>query len=499
MIHAIILVLIILCIFIIYEEIRKWFISKKLRNFKSPKQAPILGAAIRFIGKTNDELIETFLNIFDEVESTPLQMWLGPMLTIGISQPEDIETVLKSEDCLNKPYLYELLKCKTSILATDKEIWKPHRRALNSAFNVKMLQNYVPIINDLSRQMVKKMEPFLGERGDLYRTIFIAQTELVGRTLFGSKLQITSERLSSLFNSLKLVMNNVQYRILRFWLRWDFVFNLTKVGREEQIPLRKLIETIDQIYEHKVKELDTLKSQGIDHLTKVAEQNATNFLERCLILEQDGIISHENVHDQMRVMIVAGIDTSSTTVYATLLLLAINQKHQDLVVKELRSIFDTADCDVTQDHLGSMQYLDRVIKEALRLIPPIPFIARKTSADIQLAKGIIPQDSMVFIHIMKLHRNPTIWGKNALEFDPDRFLPENVAKRPPFSYIPFSGGARNCIGMKYGMISAKIVLANILRRYKFTTDLKFEDIRARVHIVLELTNENPLRIDKRNF
>lgn len=282
------------------------------------------------------------------------------------------------------------------------------------------------------------------------------------------------------------------------------IFPTRYVGRNGRIPLRIGNNVIAEIYEKKKYEMESLKDQGIDHLEMVKEQNTANFLEKCLILEQQNVfLSSENVFDQLRVVILAGIDTSSITVFGTLLMLAINPNHQELIVEELKSIFDSADCDVTQSHLNAMQYMDRVIKESMRLLSPVPFIGRKPSADIQLRKGTVPQGTVVIINILDLHRNPKIWGENVYEFDPNRFLPENVAKRPPFSYIPFSGGQRNCIGMKYAMISAKITLAHLLRRYKFTTDLKFEDIRVKTHLVLELTEElmkkNPLQIENRDF
>ena len=88
-------ILIISITFIIYGEIRKWFIKRKLGNFDSPKHSmPILGVAGRFIGKSNDEFIDIMLNITKEAKSTPVYAWFGPILFIAISEPEDIQIIL---------------------------------------------------------------------------------------------------------------------------------------------------------------------------------------------------------------------------------------------------------------------------------------------------------------------------------------------------------------------------------------------------------------------
>lgn len=84
MIHGVISILIIAFVFILYTEIRKWQIKKQLRYFDSPKQFPIIGVAARFLGKPNDQIIETVLKLYDEVNSSPLQAWFGPILAIGI-------------------------------------------------------------------------------------------------------------------------------------------------------------------------------------------------------------------------------------------------------------------------------------------------------------------------------------------------------------------------------------------------------------------------------
>lgn len=445
MIHSIVLILIPICVSIVYIEIKKWLINRKLQNFESPpNQLPILGVAGCIFGTSNLEFIDLVLKYFDMVKTTPFYVWAGPILVLGVSEPQSVDILLSNEHCLNRPYFYEHLHSKTSILVADKEMWKPHRRALNAAFNVKMLNSYVPLLNAKAQTLVHRLQPFRNQSVDLYFILSVCMLDMITRTMMGSEMHLQSEHGASIVRIAKQIMNSIQYRVSRMWLRWDFIFNnFSQIGRDVWTPVQNGYKFIDDIYSEKVKELQLLNSQGINYLQKANHDNKTNLIEKCLILEGEGKLTHANVIDELRVTALAGIDTSAITVFGTLLMLAMNQKHQDLVIDELHSIFESADCEVTQAHLADMKYMERVIKETLRLLPPVPFIARQTTADIELPKGTVPKNTIVAINIMHMHRNPHIWGENVLEFDPDRFLAENVDKRPSNSFIPFSTGSRN--------------------------------------------------------
>lgn len=484
---------------IVCLEIRKWIIKRKLRNFPSPAQYPVFGVALRFLGKSNDQLIDIITDIFAEVPTTPLQAWLGPAyLFIGIAEPHDVEIVLNHFDGLNKPYFYEYLHCKSSIIVSDRDTWKRDRRALTAAYDAKVLHSYLPLVNIKSRLLTQRFAPYVAAVGDLYRLIFIHQLDTLIRTTMGTEMNMqTSEYGNYIYGIFKQIIESIQYRSVRFYLRWDCLYALTQVYRDEQIPLIVGNRLIEDGYNAKKRELEWRKKAAAATATDTAD--VKNVMDKCIELEQLQHFTHENLMDQLRLVIFAGSDTLSVTVYCTLLLLAMNPDHQDRVVGELRELFDSADCDVTHAHLTAMKYTERVIKESMRLLAPVPFIGRKSSADIELANGVVPKNTMILINIMHMHRDPKIWGENVLEFDPDRFLPENVTKRPPYSYIPFSSGPRNCIGMKYAMNAAKITLAHLLRRYRFKTNLRFDQIKMKIHIVLEITNDNPLEIEERNF
>lgn len=140
-----------------------------------------------------------------------------------------------------------------------------------------------------------------------------------------------------------------------------------------------------------------------------------------------------------------------------------------------------------------------VILQSLRHFPVGPFIARKASEDFPFKGGIIPKDAFIVLNIAKMHKDPKYWGAKANDFYPEHFLPENFAKKHPYTFLAFSGGPRNCIGIKYAWYAAKIIIAHLVRRYKFTTDLKYEDIRTKVSIILKITNKNPVRIERREW
>lgn len=125
-------------------------------------------------------------------------------------------------------------------------------------------------------------------------------------------------------------------------------------------------------------------------------------------------------------------------------------------------------------------YIRQVVKETLRLYPSVPMVARRLDKPLTVCGIPFPTDSWFVINFYSLHRHAEYWS-NPTEFDPDRFSPENVGKIAPFSYIPFSGGPRNCVGQKFAKMTVILGVIKILGHYEVCCD-KFGE--AETEIVL---------------
>lgn len=176
----------------------------------------------------------------------------------------------------------------------------------------------------------------------------------------------------------------------------------------------------------------------------------------------DAGLSNSIIRDQILTMLIAGHDTSTALLAWTFALLG---QHPEVYRQLLQEI----------DSLDNPPLLDQVIKESLRLYPPIHIGNRRVVDEIAFHEGKVPAGERLFYSIYLTHRDPVIW-ENAEGFCPHRFA--HGRKTPPFSYIPFGGGPRVCIGAAFGQVEARVVLARLLQTYRF----EFANHKIRPHM-----------------
>lgn len=176
----------------------------------------------------------------------------------------------------------------------------------------------------------------------------------------------------------------------------------------------------------------------------------------------DAGLSDDVIRDQMLTMLIAGHDTSTAMLAWTFALIG---QHPDIQARLVEEI----------DTLEKSPLLDQVIKESLRLYPPIHIGNRHVVEIMEFDEGSVPAEERMFYSIYLTHRDPSIW-ENAEDFCPERFA--HGRKTPPFSYVPFGGGPRACIGAAFGQSEARIVVARLLQTYKF----EFTNHKIYVHM-----------------
>jgi cytochrome P450 len=179
-------------------------------------------------------------------------------------------------------------------------------------------------------------------------------------------------------------------------------------------------------------------------------------------------------------LLVAGHETSSNGLSWLLYLLSMHPETLERVRDEFGSVL--GDRPLSHGDVMSFPFTTQVIQEALRLYPPFWMIDRMAINDDRVGDVVIPAGSMVIVYVYGAHHARRAWDSPE-EFRPERFVKEKEKLRTPFTYLPFGGGPRVCIGNHYAMLQILMILSTILRRYAFQL-VPRQDIEARAMVIL---------------
>ncbi|XP_064072416.1 cytochrome P450 4C1-like [Vanessa tameamea] len=379
---------------------------------------------------------------------------------VCIYNPDDIEIILSSMKYHEKSFIYTFLKpwLKEGLLLSNGSKWQRRRKILTSAFHFNVLQKYYPVLEDNSQRLIKALDKTNGEIIDIIPISSEYTLNTICESAMGTQLKEEAAGAGKLYKeAIYEVTNTIVQRFSNLLLHLDLIFNKTSVGKKQV----KYLEVIRNFTEIVIKErrktiampsmiendseLDETREKN-DYLSSNKKKERNAMLDLLISAEKDGLIDDAGIQEEVDTFMFEGYDTTATGLIYCLMMLANEQEAQDKIVEELNSIFGDDKRSATIEDLNKMRYLDCCIKESLRLYPPVPFISRKVNVDTVLSGYKIPAGTYCHIHIYHLHRHEHLF-KNALKFDPDRFLPENSVGRHNYAYLPFSAGPRNCIGM----------------------------------------------------
>ncbi|KAK9872648.1 hypothetical protein WA026_018782 [Henosepilachna vigintioctopunctata] len=475
-------------------QLLNWFsIARKISKFPGRKGYPILGNTLEFLGNPEEIFNAVRENVREYFSIGTFRAWLFVFPTIWVHDPEDIEKLMGGVANNEKSILYNTMRpwLGNGLLTSSGQHWHSRRKMLTSTFHFSILQQFLNIFNRESRHMVEIIENHLNEETNILPIVSNFTLESICETSMGVRLSSMKDA-DEYRNSIHDMGYIVFDRITRSWKLAEYIFFFTRdYWRQKRI--------IDILHNFSNKVIEKRKLQSERYFenentnTTIAKRKQVALLDMLLLAQKQGEdIDDNGIREEVDTFMFEGHDTTAVCISFTLLLLANNQKCQENIYEEILSVFGEDDRQPTNNDLQELKYMERCIKESLRLYPSVPLISRKVSEDIPTKNGyVIPKGCSAIICIYDMHRKPDLYPE-PLKFDPDRFLQENCLDRHPYAYIPFSAGPRNCIGQKFAMMEVKCVLTEIFRRYVIQPVDKIEDISCSIDMVIR--TKNPMRM-----
>ena len=397
-------------------------------------------------------------------------------------RPELMRHVLQQN---NKNYIKtrvvrELLKKQlgNGLLTSDGEYWLKQRRAIQPGFHRKRLEGISSImVNEINKQMNEVFDAYADQEKeiDIAKEMTELAFKIVSKSLFGQeaeddKLEIIEEIVSQ---SQQFMVDQVRKPMLKPWYYLTGAYKRNRMIKEKGDAL--IMEIIRERQQSTTQHNDLL-----DMLIETKYEDGTGMTDQQLL-------------DEAIILYVAGHETSANAMAWLWYLLAINP---DIEEKVLNSVKESiGDKDPSFDQLRDLGYCLQVVEETMRLYPPAWIVDREPLQDDEFEGTPIKKSNDVLCLIYGVHRSPRYWN-NPNTFNPDRFSPENKAKQVPFSYMPFGGGPRLCIGNNFALMEMQFVLAMMIKRYRFEV-VKDQTIDINPMITLRPRNGIKVIIRKR--
>jgi cytochrome P450 len=397
-----------------------------------------------------DPIVE--LGKLRDVYGDSIRIRFGSTHLFVLSHPDAIRHVLvdEQERYSKRTMDYQAMKpvLGEGLLTSEGALWRRQRRTINPAFRHSELSRFITEMTRETEDVLDSLRATAGNHAvDIAREMTRLALNVVTKTLFRAD---PSERVDQISRAVTLLNQHMAEDATLLFALPHFV----PTNRNRRFLAAR--RTVDRHLYGLVKDRDSAApGDGIDLL---------NLLRSARDPETNEAMSERQLRDEVVTLIAAGHETTANALAWTFYLLSRHPEVAEAVRAEVDSVLNGRVPNL-QD-LGELRLTKRVLQESMRLYPPAWGLSRRAERADEIGGEPVPAGSLVQILVYFVHRHPDFWEQPE-RFDPDRFLPGAVELRHRFAYVPFSAGARICIGRDFALMEAQIVLAMVMQRYRF--------------------------------
>ncbi|CAG9855800.1 unnamed protein product [Phyllotreta striolata] len=458
-----------------------WYLAlskyKSLKNVPGPAPLPVIGNA-NDVGKTTVDLLQSFMQLHLKY-GTFYKLWLGPRLHLMVAKPEYLEQLLTSNVHLSKSDGYDLFKpwLGDGLLVSTGLKWKKRRKMITPTFHFKILEEFMKVFNkefDLMLDILSEDEKNNPRAStEITKYITLAALDTICETAFGTPLNAQRNGNPSYVKAMANFLEIFTLRFFSGWLRHPLIFRFSSLYRSYNKTLKTLHDFTNAIIKDRRAEFTRRTSKtGVSEEGIKARAALLDMLLETTVNGEE--LSNEDIREEVDTFMFEGHDTSTTAICYVLYALAQNPEVQSKVYQEILEVIgNDRRTEITISKINDLKFLDVVVKEAMRMYPPVPLIERRLEEDWILDGTRIPEGTNISIFLYGMNRDPTVFP-DPEKFDPERFLPEKQADRHTYGYIPFSAGPRNCVGQKYAVYQVKTCLIKFMLAFEMMEDEKFK-------------------------
>ncbi|CAF1518303.1 unnamed protein product [Adineta steineri] len=420
-------------------------------------------------------------------------LWYSLSPVLYICSANGLETFINNSKQLIKSFDYIFLQpwLKTGLVTSNNDKWRTRRRLITPSFhNTELLHGYMHIFNEQSFILADRFNKYSEQSyktHDLYPCISACTLDIIAEAATGTHLKAQLDGEHNDFVQATVRIGDIINKRLRSpWLWPSCIFNRLPIGREHTKLLNILHSFSRKIIEER---LVTFNAKQMINNDDDDDKKCTHrlvFLDCLLTQMQEKKLSFDDIHEEVDTFMFAGHDTTAAAINFFCYLMGCYPDIQSKVHTEMDMIFENdRNRPCTIEDIEQMTYLDCVIKECMRILPPVPFISREAQTDFIYRNQIVRKGTTVSIFIYGIHHDESVFP-NPKTFDPERFLDNsfNQNQHSHYAFIPFSAGSRNCIGQRFAGLEERVVLSTLFRQFIFRSTQTIDQLHLSMDVIL---------------